>query len=364
MKVVAFSAGQWRVLDPSSEIPSGDDLVWVALERPDWIDPQTRRQELVSRLAGTPLLDVHAKDLANASHPSHFEATSVYDRVCFRGLPQSAGAVASPATDGVLLPSQGVGMAIFNRLLVSVHPPDCRFASDLVERLTTDARPGGDAPVIRMRRPQNPTELALHLVNTMVDSFIELRKQLASQLEQAQSLLLRPRPDAALWPILMHARQRLHALQALCEDQQDAMQEWLDTLHEMPLPSDAPSLLQAQLQRDQVLARARDVAQHVDRLLHHANRLERSAETAVQIHFNAQGQRTNDTMRALTAITAVFLPLNLFTGFFGMNFDHLPLIHSGPGMWIALALLFVLALAIVALFWQRRYLWNGPRPDP
>jgi Mg2+ and Co2+ transporter CorA len=96
--------------------------------------------------------------------------------------------------------------------------------------------------------------------------------------------------------------------------------------------------------------------EHIDRVLHHARRLEQSAETAVQIHFNAQGQRTNDIMRTLTAITAVFLPLNLFTGFFGMNFDHLPLIHSGPGMWVALALLLALALAIVVLFWRRHYL--------
>ena len=104
------------------------------------------------------------------------------------------------------------------------------------------------------------------------------------------------------------------------------------------------------------MARAHDVMRYIDRVLHHARRLEQSAEAAVQIHFNAQGQRTNDIMLTLTAITAVFLPLNLFTGFFGMNFDHLPLIHSGAGMWIALALLFTLAVAIVVLFWQRRYL--------
>ncbi|HNN34831.1 MAG TPA: CorA family divalent cation transporter [Ottowia sp.] len=52
----------------------------------------------------------------------------------------------------------------------------------------------------------------------------------------------------------------------------------------------------------------------------------------------------------------MFLPLNLFTGFFGMNFEHLPLIHSVEGMWLALLLLVVLALGIVVLFWRRRYL--------
>ena len=84
----------------------------------------------------------------------------------------------------------------------------------------------------------------------------------------------------------------------------------------------------------------------------------------MQIHFNAQGQRTNDIMRTLTAITAVFLPLNLFTGFFGMNFDQLPLIHSGTGMWVALALLGVVAVGILLLFWRRRYLSHAREDGP
>ena len=65
-----------------------------------------------------------------------------------------------------------------------------------------------------------------------------------------------------------------------------------------------------------------------------------------------------------TAITAVFLPLNLFTGFFGMNFDQLPLIHSGIGMWVALALLGLLAVGILLLFWRRRYLSHEREDAP
>ena len=81
--------------------------------------------------------------------------------------------------------------------------------------------------------------------------------------------------------------------------------------------------------------RSRDVLEHIERVLRHVRRLEQGAETAVQMHFSAQGHRTNDIMRALTVLTAVFLPLNLITGFFGMNFEFLPLIHSADGLWCA-----------------------------
>ncbi len=74
------------------------------------------------------------------------------------------------------------------------------------------------------------------------------------------------------------------------------------------------------------------------------------------MHFSAQGSRTNEIMRTLTVLTAIFLPLNLITGIFGMNFDSLPLIHEGAGFWIAVMLMVGVGLGLVWLFWRKRYL--------
>ncbi|HMN19980.1 MAG TPA: magnesium transporter CorA family protein [Ottowia sp.] len=368
MNLVEFAAGALRFLEQPPERLPADGFVWIYLERAEFDDRQAEVQALARRLGGAPLLDVHAKDLANAAHPSHFDATSVYDRVIFRRLASAAEVAATggaaAAGSSARIESRAVGFAVFDRLLVSVHAPGCQVAASLIERLAADVRLGIDAQAARARLPQSPTDVALQMINAMVDSYLDLRKQLAHTLEQAQAALFQARPRRGVWPVLMRARQRLHLLQELCEEQQDAMQEWLEALRELPLSSYGADPQQAQLQRDQLVARTRDVMQHIDRVLHHARRLEQSAETAVQIHFNAQGQRTNDIMRTLTAITAVFLPLNLFTGFFGMNFDHLPLIHSRAGMWAALVLLVLLALAIVLLFWRRRYLTHARDEEP
>jgi Mg2+ and Co2+ transporter CorA len=74
------------------------------------------------------------------------------------------------------------------------------------------------------------------------------------------------------------------------------------------------------------------------------------------MHFSDLGQRTNEIMRTLTVLTAVFLPLNLITGIFGMNFDALPLIHNTTGFWIALGLMLTLGGGLGAFFWRKRYL--------
>ena len=85
-------------------------------------------------------------------------------------------------------------------------------------------------------------------------------------------------------------------------------------------------------------------------------RLESSADGALQMHFSLQGSRTNDIMKTLTVLTAVFLPLNLITGFFGMNFEFLPMIHSESGFWIAALAMSAVGLGLFAFFRRKRYL--------
>jgi Mg2+ and Co2+ transporter CorA len=153
----------------------------------------------------------------------------------------------------------------------------------------------------------------------------------------------------------MTARIALHTLEDLCEEQNDAMQEWLDTQREQP----APWMSTAEL--DGLLARARDVVEHIQRVVHHVRRMQEGADTAVQIHFSAVGNRTNDIMRTLTALTAIFLPLNLIVGFFGMNFEFLPAIHSATGFWWTVGTMVLIAIAMGIVFWRKRYIARTTR---
>jgi Mg2+ and Co2+ transporter CorA len=144
----------------------------------------------------------------------------------------------------------------------------------------------------------------------------------------------------------------LHELDEICEDQRSSVQDWIDSLETWP-EGGTPG---QQRERELLKVRSRDVLEHIERVVHHVRRLEHSAETAVQMHFSAQSNRTNDIMRTLTAVTAVFLPLNLITGFFGMNFEFMPLIHTSAGFWITLGLMLLLATVVVTVFWRKQYL--------
>jgi magnesium transporter len=185
----------------------------------------------------------------------------------------------------------------------------------------------------------------------MVDGYLELRRLLTRQLDVLQQLLFEPR-GPNVWRLLLESRNALHLLEDICEDQRAAVVEWIDALDEWPMPEEPA----ARREREILRVRSRDVLEHIERVLSHVRRLESSAETAVQMHFSAQSNRTNEIMRALTVLTAIFLPLNLVTGFFGMNFEGLPLIHSPMGFWIVFSVMLCVGIGMSWYFWRKRYL--------
>lgn len=48
------------------------------------------------------------------------------------------------------------------------------------------------------------------------------------------------------------------------------------------------------------------------------------ASNALSAYLSMSSNRTNEIMKSLTLVSAIFLPLSFITGFFGQNFAHLP----------------------------------------
>jgi Mg2+ and Co2+ transporter CorA len=350
-------------------LPSAGYL-WITSGRREF---EVQVGELQSALQGWNLgqiVDLHVSDLLNNQLPSHYDYTSWYDLLVFRRLAAGSGSsalfmddehgTASTARQALeSIDTSPVGFAVFDRVLITVHPTECQVREFFVSRLmqlgqpqvaATEPRPEGKSSGPRL--PPNPADLMLRIVNHMVDSYLELRRLLTRQLGYLQKELLSASRGFDNWQALLESRNRLHQLEDTCEDQRSAIQEWIDAMAEWPPDSSK----QAQRERELLRVRSRDVLEHIERVLGHVRRLESSAESAVQMHFSAQSNRTNDIMRTLTVLTAVFMPLNLITGFFGMNFDFLPLVHSTTGIWVTTVLMVMLAIGLVTFFRRKRYL--------
>jgi len=387
-------------------------FLWVTTSRRVFEVRLAEIQQQLHKLAGGGLMDLHVTDLLNAQLPSQYDYTSWYDLLVFRRLAagpgtqrlfldEAHGTATSARQAMAAIDTSPVGFAVFDRVLLTVHPADCSVRDFFEARLSQMIPPAGrvheapgpavndsldsqvDVPADLLpelpahgvaepnahgnevlaprfhetrgstsRLPPSPPDLMLRIVNHMVDSYLDLRRLLTRQFAYLQQELLSNRQQFKHWQALLEARNTLHMLEDTCEDQSASVQEWIDALEDWPSPSEA----QAQREREVLRVRSRDVHEHIARVLAHVRRLESSAESAVQIHFSAQGSRTNDIMRTLTVLTAIFLPLNLITGIFGMNFDALPLIHNRVGFWVAMGLMLLVATGLVWWFRRRRYL--------
>ena len=77
-------------------------------------------------------------------------------------------------------------------------------------------------------------------------------------------------------------------------------------------------------------------------------------------YLSAVGQRTNEIVKYLTIMSAVFLPLAFVVGFFGQNFDNLAFlkdwVHSDVLMWAMVGLCLGLPVGMLAWFKHKGWL--------
>jgi len=370
-------------LDALPTRPPPVGFYWVACTRAELESGLARIQAMLQAVTGLQLLDLHVTDLLSTQLPSHHDYTSQYDLLVMRQLAASTQEQAQqplPRTTRNAPPvlrridTSPVGLVVFDALLLSVHPGGCAVRDSYAERLLAPpplaAQPldadhaeataevlvcelNTGPSVAGVRLPANTADLMLRLVNHIVDNYLDLRRDLTRLLDHWQVALLNPRGRFTHWGALMAARLALHHLAEICEDQRSAVQAWTGGLDDGHLVYD-DSVAQRELELIRV--RGRDVLEHIARVAHHVRRLEQSTEAAVQMHFSVQNNRTNEIMRVLTVLTAVFLPLNLIAGIFGMNFEYLPFVDQHNGFWGAMAMMLVIAGALTGYFWRNRYL--------
>lgn len=355
-----------HTVSESNSLPeeiAAHEFIWMAFPRREFEVLQHEIQFTLERLCGAQIVDLHIADVLNNQLPSHYDYTSDYNLMVFRRLAagQNESDLARPGEilhrsrdkggPPVLhrIDTSPVAFVVFDRLVLTVHPTDCTIRDSFAARLVAAGAASANQQAYRM--PLNPPDLMLRVISQMVDGYLNLRRELTRQLDHWQSELINPNTRFNNWSALLDARLSLHHLDEICEDQRAAIQDWIDALNTMAeLYETEPRALEL------LKVRSRDVLEHIERVVHHVRRLEQSAETAVQMHFNAQSNRTNDIMRTLTVLTAIFLPLNLITGFFGMNFENFPALHDEDGLLWTFISMALLGVVLVIFFWRKRYL--------
>lgn len=100
----------------------------------------------------------------------------------------------------------------------------------------------------------------------------------------------------------------------------------------------------------------RDCHDHAIRALDLLETYRELAAGLLELYVSAVSLRTNDIMRVLTVLSAIFIPLTFIVGLYGMNFEWMPELKKPWGYPAVLLLMLTIAIGQLWYFKKKRWL--------
>ncbi|MDM1758934.1 MULTISPECIES: magnesium transporter CorA family protein [Acinetobacter] len=339
-------------------------FIWIDCTREDVVNRSEDWQKEIFELTGIHLNEYHIRDILNLEHPCAFDAMEDYDLLIFRKLitPDDhilSGEAAVEQHESVFgLTSSPISFVITPHVLVSIHEKGNYAFESYLNRIMNIMTKDFEEQNKPRKLPATPLDLALRLLNSMIDGYLDLRKPLTRRVEYWQQDLLQGNRRFSKWHQLFQEMMVFQQIENLCEEQMDALQELRDEI------VDNYSHFKGKKKSDKqdlMLVRVDDLSSHVERIQKYTSRLSSAIQAAINLHFSAISNQTNENMRILAIITAVFAPLTLLTGVYGMNFEFIPGLKSPIGFWLMLSAMLICTVALLIYFYRRHLVGRGER---
>lgn len=287
-----------------------------------WID-FCRNEDLVLGSVDKLIHRKHHDDLLNGMHPPFYELTDTYEIIVFRTI-DDRFQIIEPRT-------RSTAFLIIENTVISVHDDDDTTLTSLHEKWSAN----------QGRRPSDVLSLFHAITDEIVNVFLKLREPLNNQVSEWQRKLLDPNDPFNDWHIIMLAKSSLRSLNSNLELQIEVLINWKENTRCVFSPAH--------------IIKFNDLHEHLARVGRLSEGLKTDLDSLTQIYFASTGQKTNINVQLLAVISAIFLPLNLIAGIFGMNFDSIPLLKNPMGVFIVVG--FMLSVTAVLLWWFKKKSW-------
>jgi len=100
----------------------------------------------------------------------------------------------------------------------------------------------------------------------------------------------------------------------------------------------------------------RDVYDHTIQVIDNIETYRDMTTGMIDIYLSSVSQKLNETMKVLTIIATIFIPLTFITGLYGMNFEVMPELKWEYGYFAALAVMAGVAITMMAYFKRKKWI--------
>ena len=194
------------------------------------------------------------------------------------------------------------------RFLVTVHQDDCPAFAEIRRRYQK-----------RDEAIDRPSLLLYRIVDGLVDSFFPILADFDDRIDELEDEIFRDASDRQLQEIFAMKR-LLVGMRKAVSPQRDAFAGLMGGVAELPGLAEGDERY------------FRDVYDHLIRISDLIDSYRDLLTGAMDVYLSTVSNRLNVTMRTLTVIASLFLPITFLTGFYGMNFTYLTAVIE-PQPW-------------------------------
>jgi magnesium transporter len=105
----------------------------------------------------------------------------------------------------------------------------------------------------------------------------------------------------------------------------------------------------------------RDIYDHVVRIEDLNQTIRDRADNALNTYLSSVANRQNEVMKTLAVVAAIFMPLTLLAGIYGMNFENMPELKWSWGYFAVLGLMGAVIVGVMWRFWASNWFTWGRR---
>lgn len=224
-----------------------------------------------------------------------------------------------------------ISIITFEKVVLTFCEKDPHIFKSVVDRIKTGGR----------IRKYGSDHLTYALIDVVVDHYFYINDAFDEWLDDAEKQIIND-PDKGSVEKINQMRHELSAFKKAVRP--------IITIAEKFEKSDS------KLIRKQTKILFRDVYDHTVRI---SDSIETDHEILTGIYdlyTSGISNRLNDTMRVLTLISTIFIPLTFIAGIYGMNFENMPELYWEYGYYACLIMMVVIFVVMILFFKKKKWI--------